>query len=99
MNDFRSCVATLASLLPLSTFGSAQAAPAPAAPVRLEVRVSPIVDLYYELRTRATEPEAAGADDLLAPATGAARALDRELGWILAWGPLDGRIADCKTAT
>jgi len=69
-----------------------------AAPVRLDLRVSPVLELYQELRARAEAGEEPSADDPAAGALAAARALQAALGSGLSWGPVDGRLGACRTA-
>lgn len=65
---------------------------------RLDVRVSPIVDLYCELRVLAADPSALSVDDPRAPAVAAIRALDRELGPLfLGWGLVEGGLAEAHS--
>jgi hypothetical protein len=89
-----------ATLLTLfgATLAPQGAAPDESAPVRIEVRVSPAIDLYYEVRARAASGEEPRAADPLGAAVRAAAALDRELGSLLLWGPIDGGLADCRRA-
>ncbi len=64
---------------------------------RLDLRISPIVDLWYEVRARAEEPaEAIAASERMGNAIEAAHALGRTLGSPLAWGFVEGRIAGCE---
>ncbi len=65
---------------------------------RFGFRLSPIVDLWYELRTLA-EGESLASEEAgaLRAAIEAARALDEVLGSPIAWGLVEGRIAGCAT--
>lgn len=66
-------------------------------PVRLDVRISPIVNLHYAARTAAADPAASPAT-WLADASAAAREFDAELGSPLMWGLVEGRLAGCESA-
>jgi hypothetical protein len=64
----------------------------------IEIRASPIVDLYFFARGLASSgsasiPDVAGSEKAIA----AALDLQRELGSGLAWGPIDGLIGECTT--
>lgn len=89
-------------LAPAPRAAAQEAEPAPAERVRLEFRIDPAIDLYYELRARAAAGTGAPAglgerDELLEPALEPFRALDRELGSTLAWGPVDGLLDGCRS--
>ena len=98
--------ANMPFLLSLALVAAAAQDPAPVAavrarepaPVRLDLRVSPILELYQELRARAEAGEEPDAGDPTAAALAAARALHAALGRGLSWGPVDGRLGDCRTA-
>jgi len=77
------------------------AAPAgaqPAAASTMELRASPLVDLYYLVRavadSDATGPELDGLDEAVAEA----RLMRAALGNPLRWGLLEGRLASCESA-
>jgi hypothetical protein len=77
---------------------AALAAPSAVAASTVELRASPLVDLYYLVRavadTAATAPELAGLDEAVAEA----RRMQAALGSPLRWGLLEGRLAACDSA-
>jgi hypothetical protein len=72
--------------------------PAPAPFRFLDVRTSPVIELYYEVRARAEKEETAPADDPLAAPIALVRALATDLGFFLNWGFLEGHLLDCNDA-
>jgi hypothetical protein len=94
MRPTRSQLSLLALLLATPIAPSQETASR--SPVRLEFRVSPVLELYQELRAEAAEPAPEG-DPLAAPVS-AARALHQQLGSFLQWGPVDGGLGECLTA-
>jgi len=66
--------------------------------VHVELRTSPIVDLYFEVRVRAEAGAAEEDDDPLYRAVVAAQALGETLGSPLAFGLVEGNLAECRTA-
>lgn len=69
--------------------------------IRIDLRASPCVDLYFHVRTLAGSEAGADASDgrgALDAAVAAARALGAELGSPLAWGPVEGLLGGCESA-
>jgi len=65
----------------------------------LEIRASPILDLYFYVRWLSSEPSATAPDGAgFKEAVDAASSLQQQLGSALAWGWLEGLFADCTTA-
>ena len=58
---------------------------------RLELQISPLVDLYFAVRAQAAERDSAPRPGYHA-AVDAARALQRSLGRFGGWGPLDSQV-------
>ena len=82
----------LVPLLAQSKAGVAAEAP-------LEIRATPIVDLYFYVRWLSTEGKPALPDVVgLKDAVDSAAALQQELGSTLAFGPLEGLLGDCSSA-
>jgi hypothetical protein len=77
-------------------------APAPSTGVHLRLRVEPFVDAFAHVRHGAekiaAEPTSADAPTELAAAVAIARALERDLGSPLLWGPIEGCIASARSA-
>ena len=91
------CQLAACCLLALPTVAAQDVDGVPPSP--LELRVSPILDLWFEVRARAEE-EGEGepaADDPWRAAVGAARAATEALGHPLAFGLIEGRLAGCTT--
>lgn len=66
---------------------------------KLEIRSTPIVDMYFYVRWLASNSTAAPADVAgLDRAVEAATSLQQELGTTLGWGPLEGLLGACATA-
>jgi hypothetical protein len=77
---------------------AAPSAAEPAAASTIELRASPLVDLYYLVRavadTAATAPELDGFGEAVAEA----RLMQAALGNPLRWGLIEGRLASCDNA-
>lgn len=79
-------------------FTAALTAPPPAEAAAVELRASPLVDLYYLVRavadTTAAAPELTGLDEAVAEA----RLMQASLRGPLRWGLIEGRLAACDSA-
>jgi len=74
--------------------------PAPStAATHIALTVSPAIDLYFHIRNVASSGGKTTVEGF-GPAVDAARALDKTLGGsFLAWGPLEGLLPGCQTAS
>ncbi|MEW6072615.1 MAG: hypothetical protein AB1726_08505 [Planctomycetota bacterium] len=92
-----------AAIVPVRLLLAALLAPAPASPrppeagpeLRVELLVSPAVDLWFAVRARAEEASEPAPEDPWLPAVRAAREAAQALGDPRAFGLIEGRIARC----
>ena len=63
----------------------------------LDIRISPVVDLHFSIRAAAAGPEDSVSTEGVA--VQAVQEMNKALGGgLLAWGPVEGALLDCKTA-
>lgn len=94
---------TLVSLVFAASSASAQSTGTPPkdarqTSTRLEFRVSPVIDMYYYVRTVAAETSRRQPDEAFIPAVEAGRKLGLELGdSLFGWGVVEGSLYGCDS--
>ncbi len=72
---------------------------APRTAIELKLLRQPFPDLWFQVRALGSGDEAREVPEMLGQATAAARTLGEGLVSPLAWGPLEGMLASCTSAT
>jgi hypothetical protein len=72
---------------------------APRTAIELKLRVQPFQELWYQVRALGSGEQVAEVPEMLRDAAAAARALGESLPSPTSWGPLEGTLASCDSAT